>query len=86
MCRAPKEDDVRGAESTGSAKGMMAGANLFGLINAVLTCVVLGIVATRGGDKTTKNYAATDAGYSICLLYTSPSPRDGLLSRMPSSA
>ena len=24
-------------------------------------------------------------GY-ICLLYTSPSPRDGLLSRMPSSA
>ena len=25
-------------------------------------------------------------GLSICLLYTSPSPRDGLLSRMPSSA
>ena len=24
--------------------------------------------------------------YYICLLYTSPSPRDGLLSRMPSSA
>ena len=24
--------------------------------------------------------------YRICLLYTSPSPRDGLLSRMPSSA
>ena len=23
---------------------------------------------------------------AICLLYTSPSPRDGLLSRMPSSA
>ena len=29
----------------------------------------------------------TDAGEStLCLLYTSPSPRDGLLSRMPSSA
>jgi len=27
-------------------------------------------------------FAASDA----CLLYTSPSPRDGLLSRMPSSA
>ena len=26
------------------------------------------------------------AMHSICLLYTSPSPRDGLLSRMPSSA
>ena len=27
-------------------------------------------------------------GYAVyvCLLYTSPSPRDGLLSRMPSSA
>ena len=24
--------------------------------------------------------------YDDCLLYTSPSPRDGLLSRMPSSA
>ena len=32
--------------------------------------------------------AATDelGRYYICLLYTSPSPRDGLLSRMPSSA
>ena len=28
----------------------------------------------------------TNAGKSTCLLYTSPSPRDGLLSRMPSSA
>ena len=25
-------------------------------------------------------------GYSFCLLYTSPSPRDATLSRMPSSA
>ena len=28
----------------------------------------------------------TDVDAIICLLYTSPSPRDGLLSRMPSSA
>ena len=28
----------------------------------------------------------SDGGYYGCLLYTSPSPRDGLLSRMPSSA
>ena len=29
-----------------------------------------------------------DRGFAVflCLLYTSPSPRDGLLSRMPSSA
>ena len=31
-------------------------------------------------------YAGMEAQAQICLLYTSPSPRDGLLSRMPSSA
>ena len=30
--------------------------------------------------------AVVGAGLGACLLYTSPSPRDGLLSRMPSSA
>ena len=30
--------------------------------------------------------AVDEAVYQACLLYTSPSPRDGLLSRMPSSA
>ena len=30
--------------------------------------------------------AAYGSDNNICLLYTSPSPRDGLLSRMPSSA
>ena len=30
--------------------------------------------------------ASDGPGDSCCLLYTSPSPRDGLLSRMPSSA
>ena len=54
---------------------------------------VFGIVGWKNSGKTTlvenlvKNI--TDQGYqvsTICLLYTSPSPRDGLLSRMPSSA
>ena len=35
----------------------------------------------RGADPQGKGYQARH-----CLLYTSPSPRDGLLSRMPSSA
>ena len=30
--------------------------------------------------------ALENAAYRTCLLYTTPSPRDGLLSRMPSSA
>ena len=33
-----------------------------------------------------KVLASSDRGFYICLLYTSPSPRDGLLSRMPSYA
>ena len=70
MCKAPKEDEFRGAESTGASKGLMAGANLFGLINAVLTCVVLGIVATRGGDvtkKTTNNAAAAGTTTTLAI-------------------
>ena len=31
-------------------------------------------------------YTVSNASAYTCLLYTSPSPRDGLLSRMPSSA
>ena len=32
------------------------------------------------------NEGGFDRPFNTCLLYTSPSPRDGLLSRMPSSA
>ena len=31
-------------------------------------------------------FQSNDGLICLCLLYTSPSPRDGLLSRMPSSA
>ena len=34
----------------------------------------------------TAGFKILDETSDICLLYTSPSPRDGLLSRMPSSA
>ena len=37
-------------------------------------------------NYTLNGLAAWGAVYMVCLLYTSPSPRDGLLSRMPSSA
>ena len=36
--------------------------------------------------NTTSVFTSTWPEYDDCLLYTSPSPRDGLLSRMPSSA
>ena len=37
---------------------------------------------TKGDDR----FENTSQATYTCLLYTSPSPRDGLLSRMPSSA
>ena len=49
-------------------------------------------VAEWGGGFTVDDIEAvrfvgkSDAHGRDCLLYTSPSPRDGLLSRMPSSA
>ena len=40
---------------------------------------------SRPKDYTNTSRCGT-GGCTSCLLYTSPSPRDGLLSRMPSSA
>ena len=40
-----------------------------------------------GGTKVTRlPWGGSTRISQVCLLYTSPSPRDGLLSRMPSSA
>ena len=58
---------------------------------------ILGLVGESGSGKSTVGNAIINlidepgkvsSGSIIlgCLLYTSPSPRDGLLSRMPSSA
>ena len=47
------------------------------------------VAAAVSGETTrlVRHITEQDLPYSeICLLYTSPSPRDGLLSRMPSSA
>ena len=43
------------------------------------------LVAHKFLDRET-SYKELDLLSNNCLLYTSPSPRDGLLSRMPSSA
>ena len=45
--------------------------------------IVLSLTPFR---KVVKDYFLVCESYYACLLYTSPSPRDGLLSRMPSSA
>ena len=45
---------------------------------------VIGLVGGNGAGKTT--LLRLMAGVMDCLLYTSPSPRDWTISRMPSSA
>ena len=51
-------------------------------INAEVVCVISNNPNALGIER------AKSVGIKtiVCLLYTSPSPRDGLLSRMPSSA
>ena len=46
--------------------------------------VIVGKNSDLGGGCSTMG--TLSGGNDVCLLYTSPSPRDGLLSRMPSSA
>ena len=58
-----------------------------GLTSAGMHVFTLGPLPTNGLAMLTKEMKA-NMGIMItaCLLYTSPSPRDGQISRMPSSA
>ena len=47
---------------------------------------VYAVLVTKAEYEAHKGVDARDGRLYTCLLYTSPSPRDGLLSRMPSSA
>ena len=44
------------------------------------------VVEASSGGGAVKVSATCDGAVKSCLLYTSPSPRDATLSRMPSSA
>ena len=66
-----------------------------GRVRAVLTApdadeesvaAVYGVASLFGFVRVSELMKAIEADVRGCLLYTSPSPRDGLLSRMPSSA
>ena len=65
------------------------------IMSAVAVAEVASVADTKPEQAALQDMLSTDefsitgeevAQYNDCLLYTSPSPRDGLLSRMPSSA
>ena len=64
--------------------GLIVG--LFGLLTGGKMQVIRGVVEFHGGGVRWLLRHSFLGESTICLLYTSPSPRDGLLSRMPSSA
>ena len=86
-----------GPDNAGAPLGVPS-SQLNGLAAASSSITAAGSLFAQGSSNTTtgdfpawtsvtSTIAAGDAANSmICLLYTSPSPRDGLLSRMPSSA
>ena len=72
----------------GAGKTTVLGAAVAGWASAGQRVLVLGPSARAASElaASTGRPGATVARSPPCLLYTSPSPRDGLLSRMPSSA
>ena len=72
-------------EVTNNGIAQATGISLIDLLPSGLTATAgNGVVSQGTYDAATGLF---DIGtLNICLLYTSPSPRDGLLSRMPSSA
>ena len=75
---------------------MVAGRLVAGLGVGFISAIVILYMSVSGDEHTQRSFNITKwtAGNRSqesprrhgCLLYTSPSPRDGLLSRMPSSA
>ena len=63
-----------------------------GFIDVQTSAIFAGLAAAgvaaslKGARSQLDEKSAPLAGLTACLLYTSPSPRDGATSRMPSSA
>ena len=81
-------------QTIGTAKNNRRHLHGFSFIEVMVVIIILGLLSSIVGvylfDSAEK--AKADAtktqikGLETCLLYTSPSPRDATLSRMPSSA
>ena len=71
----------------GASGAMKSSVTFSVLYNAVLYGETSGIYVTLEQGKDSLRAHMSNMGMNVdCLLYTSPSPRDATLSRMPSSA
>jgi len=67
--------------------GRLLGPSEYGVLASVLSLLFIAGAIAVTIETTSAKYASTYlARHDTCLLYTSPSPRDATLSRMPSSA
>ena len=82
---APNGPVYQAGTLSGNPLAMTAGLTVLNMLNQNVYDK-LEIISKKIEDGWNKNIVETNTNAHICLLYTSPSPRDGLLSRMPSSA
>ena len=84
---AAKAEEINGVKFIGGVLDGVSGKDLRAMLNDQLSSIGSGIVGfvAKDGEKVAVAVAVTD-DLTGCLLYTSPSPRDATLSRMPSSA
>ena len=64
----------------------LIGFLLIGMLNKELFIALIVLLPAAAIGLLVGGRVHTEISNNTCLLYTSPSPRDGLLSRMPSSA
>ena len=76
----------RGSSGNGRWAGEPERGRWYGTSRAVSRKPMVNNVQPKYRNTLRGTYAVDQYDASDCLLYTSPSPRDGLLSRMPSSA
>ena len=67
-------------------KALLSTEEASGAEKAELLIVIPAYNEAENIERVVNHLTANFPQYDYCLLYTSPSPRDGLLSRMPSSA
>ena len=72
-------------DHSGGFGGMWFGREIWGNPANQIESKIIGRLP-KSEEKHIEKYTVKVGDICLCLLYTSPSPRDGLLSRMPSSA